>query len=272
MTIDKQKEGRIKMKRALTAIMTLVITLSTFGNHAFAYDNKTFNWSYKPAPTHTPADTEPHYKDMLTASDGYFLGDTNEKSLYLTFDNGYENGYTEKVLDVLAEKKVPGAFFVTGHYLKTAGELVKRMVNDGHIVGNHSFHHPSLPAVSDGKLTEELESVKTMFTELTGESKMQYLRPPRGEFSERTLMNSKQMGYTNVFWSLAYKDWEVDKQKGKDYAFEQVMKRIHPGAVMLIHSVSPDNAAALADIIDECERLGYTFRSLDELSLQQPMP
>lgn len=245
---------------------------SCFCNQAFAYDNKKYNWSYKPAPTHTPADTEPHYKEMLEASDSYFLGETNEKSLYLTFDNGYENGYTEKVLDTLAEKGVPGAFFVTGHYLKTAGELVKRMVNEGHIVGNHSFHHPSLPAVNDEKLTEELESVKSMFTELTGEPEMKYLRAPRGEFSERTLMTSNQLGYTNVFWSLAYKDWEVDKQKGKEYAYEQVMKRIHPGAIMLIHSVSPDNAAALGDIIDECEKLGYTFRSLDELSLQQPLP
>ncbi|WP_078395225.1 delta-lactam-biosynthetic de-N-acetylase [Shouchella patagoniensis] len=260
------------MKRIIAAVFLLFLFFSLTTKPAYAYDNKTYNWSYKPASTHTPADTEPHYKDMLQQSGGYFIGDTNEKALYLTFDNGYENGYTEQVLDVLAEKRVPGAFFVTGHYLKTAGDLVKRMVNDGHIVGNHSFHHPSLPQANDQKLKEELDSVKAMFMDLTGEKEMHYLRPPRGEFSERTLMKSKELGYTNVFWSLAYKDWEVDKPKGKEYAYEQIMKRIHPGAVMLVHSVSPDNAAALADVIDECERLGYTFRSLDELALSHTLP
>jgi len=259
------------MKHKMALFFIVVSIIVTAVSPAFAYDNKTFNWSYKPAPTHTPADTEENYKALLQQSEGYFIGNTNEKTLYLTFDNGYENGYTETVLDVLKEKNVPGAFFVTGHYLKTADHLVKRMVEEGHIVGNHSYHHPSLPSTNDNKLKEELESVKAMFTEITGEENMHYLRPPRGEFSERTLMLSKELGYTNVFWSLAYKDWEVDKPKGKNYAFEQVMKRIHPGAIMLIHSVSPDNAAALGDIIDACEEQGYTFKSLDDLGMHQTL-
>ncbi|MFB4259811.1 delta-lactam-biosynthetic de-N-acetylase [Shouchella clausii] len=259
------------MKNAICLLLSLSIIIGQT-SLALGYENKTYNWSYKPAPAHTPADTEPLYKELLEKADGYFIGDRDSKSLYLTFDNGYENGYTEKVLDVLKEKQVTGAFFVTGHYLKTAPELVKRMVAEGHIVGNHSYHHPSLPQTSDAKLAAELDDVKTLFTEITGETEMRYLRPPRGEFSERTLMKSKELGYTNVFWSLAYKDWEVDKQKGGKYAYDQVMKRIHPGAIMLIHAVSPDNAEALPDIIDECRRQGYTFRSLDELSLHSPMP
>ncbi|SDB81055.1 delta-lactam-biosynthetic de-N-acetylase [Shouchella lonarensis] len=237
-----------------------------------AYHNQTYNWSYKPAPQHTPATTEEMYEQMLAQADGYYIGDTNEKVLYLTFDNGYENGYTESILDTLKEKEVPGAFFVTGHYLKSASDLVKRMVTEGHIVGNHSFHHPSLPAVSDERLVAELEGVKELFTKLTGEQEMRYLRPPRGEFSERTLMKTKELGYTNVFWSLAYKDWDPDRQKGGDYAYEQVMKRIHPGAIMLVHAVSSDNAEALPRIIDECHKLGYTFRSLDDLSFSHVLP
>lgn len=260
------------MKRWMVFILIFFALIAVAVKPAYAFDNTKYNWSYKPAPTHTPADTEEKYKALLKQSDSYYIGNTEEKTLYLTFDNGYENGYTETVLDVLKEKNVPGAFFVTGHYLKTAEPLVKRMVDEGHIVGNHSFHHPSLPTVNDSKLKDELDAVKEMFTTITGEAHMQYLRAPRGEFSERTLMLSKELGYTNVFWSLAYKDWEVDKQRGKEYAFEQVMKRIHPGAVMLIHSVSPDNAAALGDIIDACEEQGYTFKSLDDLALNQPLP
>ncbi|GAF67139.1 polysaccharide deacetylase [Bacillus sp. TS-2] len=145
------------------------------------------------------------------------------------------------------------------------------MVEEGHIVGNHSWHHPSLPAVGDGELTEELSSVKEKFTELTGVKEMNYLRPPRGEFSERSLTLSNKLGYTNVFWSLAYKDWDVNDQKGGQYAFEQIMKRIHPGAIMLIHSVSSDNAEALPKVIEEAKKQGYSFESLDELMFERQM-
>ncbi|WP_059105814.1 delta-lactam-biosynthetic de-N-acetylase [Shouchella shacheensis] len=257
--------------RFITIVLLIAISIATLSDQVLAYENKTHNWSYKPAPQHTPSGTEPYYVELLEQSDGYYIGHPNQKTLYLTFDNGYENGYTEKVLDVLKEKEVPAAFFVTGHYLHSAADYVKRMVEEGHIVGNHSFHHPSLPAKDDAGLEEELTKVEERYTQITGGPYMRYLRPPRGEFSERTLMKSKELGYTNVFWSLAYVDWEVDKQKGGDYAYEKVMRRIHPGAIILMHSVSPDNAEALAKIIDECEKLGYTFRSLDELGLSQPL-
>ncbi|MFC0557495.1 delta-lactam-biosynthetic de-N-acetylase [Halalkalibacter alkalisediminis] len=231
---------------------------------ASAYSNTVYNWSYKPEKDNKPVTTEPEYLDMLERANGFFIGDTTQKELYLTFDNGYENGYTEKVLDVLKEKEVPAAFFVTGHYLNDATDLVKRMVDEGHIVGNHSWHHPSLPGVGDGRLMSELNKVRERFTEITGVKEMNYLRPPRGQFSERSLMLSEKLGYTNVFWSMAYKDWEVDKQKGGDYAYNQIMKRIHPGAVMLIHSVSSDNAEALPRVIDDARKQGYVFKSLDD--------
>ncbi len=238
---------------------------------ALAYDTTLYHWSFKPEKENKPVTTEPHFLTMLEQHGGIFIGDISKKELYLTFDNGYENGFTAMILDVLKQKKVPAAFFVTGHYLKTEGELVQRMVQEGHIIGNHSWHHPSLPKISDERLKEELESIKTTFTEITGIDEMHYLRPPRGEFSERSLALSHQLGYTNVFWSMAYKDWEVDKQKGASFAYEQIMKRIHPGAVMLLHSVSKDNAEALGRVIDDARKHGYEFKSLDDLMLKRKM-
>ncbi|MFC0471192.1 delta-lactam-biosynthetic de-N-acetylase [Halalkalibacter kiskunsagensis] len=252
-------------KTTIVATLIFIALMGCVTPLASAYSNTTHNWSYKPEKENKPVTTEPLYLELLEKSNGFFIGDTTKKELYLTFDNGYENGYTAKVLDILKEKEVPATFFVTGHYLNNATELVERMVEEGHIVGNHSWHHPSLPEVGDGRLTNELNKVKERFTEITGVKEMNYLRPPRGQFSERSLVLSEKLGYTNVFWSMAYKDWEVDKQKGGDYAYNQIMKRIHPGAIMLIHSVSSDNAEALPRVIDDARKQGYEFKSLDDL-------
>jgi peptidoglycan-N-acetylmuramic acid deacetylase len=252
-------------KTTFVAMLIFVALMGCVTPLASAYSNTTYNWNYKPEKDNKPVTTEPLYLELLDKTNGFFIGDTTKKELYLTFDNGYENGYTAKVLDVLKEKEVPAAFFVTGHYLEDATDLVKRMVEEGHIVGNHSWHHPSLPEVGDGRLMNELNKVKERFTEITGVKEMNYLRPPRGQFSERSLVLSEKLGYTNVFWSMAYKDWEIDKQKGGDYAYDQIMKRIHPGAIMLIHSVSSDNAEALPRVIDDARKQGYEFKSLDDL-------
>lgn len=258
-----------RRKLFVTAIFVLFLLLSV--QFASAYNTKIYHWSFKPAKNNQPATTEPLYEQLLKKYGGVYIGDPTKKELYLTFDNGYENGYTEKVLDVLKEKKVPAAFFVTGHYLKTEPDLVKRMVAEGHIVGNHSWHHPSLPEISDERLKEELAKVKEEFTKITGIKEMNYLRPPRGTFSEKSLALSQKEGYVNVFWSLAYKDWEINKQKGGDYAYQQIMKRIHPGAILLLHSVSSDNAEALGRVIDDCRKQGYTFKSLDELMMSKAL-
>lgn len=266
--IEKEK---LFMKKFLTAFLGVILLFLISNiqlNHVQAkYDNNAFNWNYKPNSENLPVTTEREYLRLLEEHDGIFIG-KNEKELYLTFDNGYENGFTAKVLDVLKEKKVPAAFFVTGHYLTSEPELVIRMVDEGHIVGNHSWHHPSLAEVSDERLKEELDKVKQEYKQMTGKSDMIYLRPPRGVFSERTLALSREQGYINVFWSMAYKDWEVDNQKGWEHAYEQIMKRVHPGAIMLLHSVSQDNAEALGKVIDDLKEQGYTFRSLDDLLLE----
>lgn len=207
---------------------------------------------------------EEGFKHILEKHGAIFMGDTKQKELYLTFDNGYENGYTPAILDVLKEKKVPAAFFVTGHYLKDKPDLVRRMSQEGHIVGNHSWSHPDLTITSNEKIKIELDQVKEETKRLTGKE-YPYLRPPRGIFSDRTLEVSRGLGYTDVFWSIAYKDWDTNVQKGSQYAYDQVMKQLHPGAVILLHSVSKDNTEALGSIIDGARAQGYTFKSLDEL-------
>jgi peptidoglycan-N-acetylmuramic acid deacetylase len=253
-------------KLAILLMSTVLCFIVPLVTSATQYENSPYHWGFKKSKNNQPASIaqEPFAK-LIPKYESYFIGDTKKKELYLTFDNGYENGFTEKVLDVLKEKEVPAAFFVTGHYLKEEPALIKRMVKEGHIVGNHSWHHPDLTTVNDARLKEELDKVKAKYEEMTGQKDMKYLRPPRGIFSERTLALSKQLGYTNVFWSLAYKDWETNNQKGWKYAYDNIMKQVHPGAIMLLHSVSKDNAEALGKVIDDLRKQGYTFKSLDHL-------
>ncbi|ANE45508.1 polysaccharide deacetylase [Paenibacillus swuensis] len=213
-----------------------------------------------------PSIAQEGFYSIVQKHGAIFLGDTSKKELYLTFDNGYENGLTRQVLDVLKAKRVPAIFFVTGHYIKDQPELMKRMKAEGHLIGNHSWSHPDLTTVTNEKLGQELEKVKTATAELTGQQEMRYLRAPRGVFNERTLAVSGELGYTNVFWSVAYKDWDTKAQKGAQYAYDKVMAQLHPGAVILLHSVSKDNADALGTIIDDARKQGYEFKSLDQLS------
>ncbi len=257
--------------------LCLFMSLSLFGLFSlqvFAkpYSNIQYDWYFKPSKNHEPATTEPEFEEMLEKYGGIFIADTSKKELYLTFDNGYEQGYTSAILDVLREKKVPAAFFVTGHYIREEPDLVKRMVKEGHTVGNHSFHHPNFAKTSDAGIQEELERVEQLFAKVTGKKMPKYLRPPRGIFSERTLAVTNELGYTNVFWSLAYKDWETKQQKGWNYAYNNVMKRVHPGAIILLHTVSKDNADALGKLIDDLRKQGYTFHRLDELMAKKMLP
>ncbi|MHA6483193.1 delta-lactam-biosynthetic de-N-acetylase [Paenibacillus sp. strain BS8-2] len=210
-----------------------------------------------------PSIDEEGFKPVITKNGALFLGDTSKKELFLTFDNGYENGYTSRILDVLKEKNVPALFFVTGHYVKDQPDLLKRMVNDGHLIGNHSWSHPDMTQLSEQQIATELAKVKEQVTQLTGQQAMEYLRPPRGIFNDTVLAVSKRHGYTSVFWSIAYKDWDVNAQRGGAYAFDQVIKQLHPGAILLLHSVSKDNAEALGNIIEEAKRQGYVFKGLD---------
>ncbi|TVY09805.1 delta-lactam-biosynthetic de-N-acetylase [Paenibacillus cremeus] len=212
---------------------------------------------------------EEGFKGIVQKHGAIFMGDTSKQELYLTFDNGYENGYTARILDTLKAKQVPAIFFVTGHYIKEQPELLKRMVAEGHLIGNHSWSHPDMSQIPAAKMKDELDKVKEQVIQITGQKEVRYLRPPRGIFSERVLQVSGDLGYTNVFWSVAYKDWDTKAQRGGGYAYEQVMGQLHPGAVILLHSVSKDNTEALGRIIDDARAKGYEFKSLDQMTAKQ---
>ncbi len=188
-----------------------------------------------------------------------------DKVLYLTFDCGYENGYTAKILDTLKEKNVSAAFFCTLPQVKDNPELIARMVNEGHIVGNHSVKHPSFPTLTRLRMAEEIKGMDDYLRTNFGYSEP-FFRFPMGEYSDCALDLVGSLGYKSVFWSVAYADWDLDNQKGADYAFQTVTARLHPGAVILLHSVSPDNAEALGRIIDWAQSEGYSFRSLRDLA------
>lgn len=191
---------------------------------------------------------------------------SERKVLYLTFDCGYENGYTSKILDVLKEKNVKAAFFCTLDDIKSEPELIARMINEGHIVGNHSASHPSFAEINRTKMVEEIEECENYLRRKFGYSS-KFFRFPKGEYSVSSLELVGSLGLTSVFWSVAYADWETDNQKGADYAFEKVTSRLHPGAIILLHSVSSDNAEALGKIIDYAVNKDYYFSSLDKLQL-----
>lgn len=215
-----------------------------------------------------PSIEQEGFKQILQKHEAIFLGDTSKKEVYLTFDNGYENGYTTPILDVLKEKKVPAIFFVTGHYVESQPELLKRMSQEGHLIGNHSWSHPDMTQLSEARIAQELNKVKEAVANLTGQQEMRYLRPPRGIFDERVLATAGKLGYTNVYWSIAYADWDTKQIRGAQYAYDKVMSQLHPGAVILLHSVSKDNAEALGRIIDDARKQGYEFKSLDELKIK----
>ncbi len=189
---------------------------------------------------------------------------STEKVLYLTFDCGWENGYTSVCLDVLREKKVPAAFFCTLDHIKSTPELVARMINEGHIIGNHSAKHADFSKISRQKMADEIVECDNYLRENFGYS-TSFFRYPEGAYNENSLELVDSMGYTSVFWSCAYADWDVNATKGADYAFDTVTSRLHPGAIILLHSVSPDNAEALGRIIDWARENGYEFKSLNEL-------
>lgn len=186
----------------------------------------------------------------------------DEKTIFLTFDEGYENGYTSVILDTLRKKDVKAAFFVTGAYVKSNPDLIKRMADEGHIIGNHTLNHPCLPEINDTKtLQQELRELDRLIFGISGE-KCNYLRPPKGEYSERALAMTRDMGYTNVFWSQAYVDW--NDNVSSEEAFEKITGDIHPGCVLLLHAVSKGNADALGAVIEYARKEGYTFKNLDE--------
>ena len=204
--------------------------------------------------------------EQLRQYDAAYLGDTREKVLYLTFDAGYENGCTEQVLDTLKKHQVSAAFFLVGNYIERNADLVRRMVEEGHIVGNHTMHHYDMSKLSQKEtFSRELTDLEELFRQTTGKELPKFYRPPQGVYSQENLKMAKELGYKTVFWSLAYVDWLNDKQPTREEAFRKLLPRTHNGAVVLLHSTSKTNAEILDDLLTQWENLGYRFGTLEEL-------
>ena len=204
--------------------------------------------------------------EELAKYNAYYIGSADEKKIYLTFDCGYENGNTGAILDALKKHDVKATFFVVGHFLESAPELVKRMVEEGHTVGNHTYHHPDMASISsEEKFKEEMDGVAKAYRDLTGEEIAPYYRPPQGKYSKENLQMAKRLGYYTFFWSLAYVDWNVDNQPSHEEAFEKLIGRIHPGAIVLLHNTSKTNGEILDELLGKWEELGYSFGVLGDI-------
>lgn len=204
--------------------------------------------------------------DELKKYDTYYAEDTDEKVIYLTFDCGYENGNTAPILDALKKHNASATFFVVGNFISTSPDLIKRMQEEGHTVGNHTYHHPDMSKISTKEAFEkELKDVEDSYKEITGEDMIRYYRPPQGKYSTENLQMAKDMGYHTFFWSLAYVDWYQDDQPSHEEAFDKLLGRIHPGAIVLLHSTSSTNGEILDELLGKWEEMGYTFQTLDHL-------
>ena len=204
--------------------------------------------------------------DQLKRYDAVYIGDTSQKVLYLTFDAGYENGCTEKILDILKDQQVKAAFFLVGNYMEKNADLVRRMAAEGHIVGNHTMHHYDMSKLTAKEaFSKELTDLENLYKEVTGAPMAKYYRPPQGIYSEENLKMAKELGYRTVFWSLAYVDWNNDSQPTAEAAMNKLLPRTHPGAVVLLHSTSRTNAQILEKLIAAWKAEGYEFGTLGDL-------
>lgn len=268
------KRRRKKIWTVLGAV-ALVLMLAGAGT---AYDKwfgpvttvnaEVTNWGLSfPTPGQPPIGNAS--SEELEALSARYLGDVSEPVIYLTFDAGFENGNTPAILDALKKHHAPAAFFLVGNYLETAPDLVRRMVEEGHVVGNHTTSHPDMSKIADLEtFQQELKGVEDLYREVTGEEMLKLYRPPQGKFSLENLKQAQQLGYTTVFWSLAYVDWYTDNQPTKEQAFDKLLPRIHNGAIVLLHSTSSTNAQILDELLTKWEQAGYRFGNLKELMIE----
>ena len=242
MLIDSQK-----------AITTSAKTLST----------KKIEWGIKRNDNHNQPDLGSTNKKIIDEANGIAMGNKDSKKVYLTFDMGYEAGYTPKILEVLKQNGVNATFFITAHYVNSQPDLVQQMINEGHIIGNHTVNHKSMPTLTNEQIKSEVMNLHTAIYDKFG-YEMKYMRPPKGEYSESSIAYCNTLGYTTVMWSFAYDDWDENKQGREDYGKKKIIDNIHNGAVLLLHGTSKDNANILDYCIKEIKNMGYEFASLDE--------
>lgn len=257
----------------MTLLFCLCFFLSSYclvnsfaSNNLVSNDRTEYNWYTMHAGSGKTPDAPRETAQFLNKYSCFYVGNTNEKNIYLTFDEGYENGYTSKILDILAKHNVKAAFFCVRPYIKSNPELVKRMVNEGHIVCNHSSTHPSMASIIDKtKFEKELSDVEKAYNEVTGAQMLKFFRPPMGKYSELSLKYTTELGYKTIFWSLAYLDWDVNKQPSPEYALNKILTRTHSGAIILLHTVSSTNTKILDTLIDSWVKSGYEIKPITDL-------
>ncbi|MGN0438922.1 MAG: polysaccharide deacetylase family protein [Lachnospiraceae bacterium] len=230
-------------------------------------DNTMYSWWFKRNENHEQSGCQEDFD--IKELNGYYLVPVNKKIIYLTFDCGYENGYTNDILDILKKEKVTAAFFVTQTFIRDNVELVKRMKQEGHLVCNHSVTHPCMPSKTIAEQKEEILTCERYMKEATGYEMDLFFRPPRGEYSKRTLQVAKDLGYTTVFWSIAYLDYDVNNQPSQEHVVGHFQKYYHPGAIPLLHNVSKANHDALPEVIKNLKKEGYSFGDLYDLTKNQ---
>lgn len=255
----------------IIVLMIIIIILSLFfkkkdetvETSSNVVSTKKIEWGIKRNDNHKQPDVGKENRRILEENNGICLGNENEKVLYLTFDEGYEAGYTSRILEVLKENDVKAAFFITAHYLNTQEDLVKQMIEEGYIVGNHTVNHKSMPELSEEEIRKEVMDLHTAIYEKFG-YEMKYIRPPKGEFSEKSIKYTNTLGYKTVMWSFAYEDWNENKQPNEEKAKEKIINNFHNGEIILLHGNSKTNTDILDSIIKEAKSMGYEFKSLDE--------
>lgn len=246
------------LAKAADAVRPEAVTASADGNWGLSFQEEG-----KPPVANATS-------DYLKQFHAHYADQTDEKVIYLTFDAGYENGNTPAILDALKKHHVPATFFVVGNYISTSPDLVKRMVAEGHTVGNHTYHHPDMSKISTQEsFAKELGDLEALYQETTGQPMTRFYRPPQGKYSESNLKMASDLGYHTFFWSLAYVDWYEDKQPTKEEAFKKLLGRIHPGAIVLLHSTSKTNGEILDELLTKWEEMGYQFKSLNDLVAKQ---
>lgn len=278
MRYENIKKG-LKKKKVIISLVLIVFIFSVSlinsnnnlskasiqTNSGGALSSKKIEWGIKRGDNHEQPDLGSKNRELIEKYNGMAMGNVDKKYIYVTFDLGYEAGYTEKILDILKENNVPATFFITAHYVNSASDIVQRMINDGHIIGNHTVNHKSMPGLSEEGLTKELKDLHTAIYEKFG-FEMRYMRPPKGEYSEKSLSITTKLGYIPVMWSFAYADWDEANQPSNQEGIDKIVNNVHNGEIMLLHATSKTNMEILDTVIKQIKEMGYQFKSLDEFS------
>ncbi len=268
MNITRKKIRYINITILVIAIISISIinankSQQSVETNASTVSDEKIGWGIKRNNNHEQPDLGSKNRQILEENGGIAMGNKDKKNIYLTFDQGYEAGYTPSILKTLKENDIKAAFFITAHYVNSQPDLVKQMIDEGHTVSNHTINHKSLPDLSNEKINKEIMGLHQVIYEKFG-YEMKYIRPPMGEFSERTLQYINTLGYKTVMWSFAYEDWNEDKQPDEALAKEKIISNLHNGEIMLLHGNSKTNTNILGDIIKEAKNMGYEFKTLDE--------